>query len=793
MDKKPHRFPDDAEAMRYAHRTDTASLTALAGHIRDEGFRNLVTYSANVFIPLTHLCRNSCHYCTFSKTQIDPETPYMPVEQVLHLARKAAALGAKEALFTLGDKPELRHLEARKALDRIGFKSTIEYLAHVARRVFEETGLLPHINAGVMGREEMVLLRPVSASMGIMLESVSVRLCAKDMPHHGSPDKLPAARLETLRLGGEARIPFTTGILIGIGETREERIQSFLSIRKLHASYGHIQEIIIQNFRAKEGTRMAAFPEPDLEDLIWTVAVARILFGPGMSIQVPPNLNPGALRQIIGAGANDWGGVSSVTSDFVNPEAPWPHVDPLAAETAFAGKVLQQRLTIYPAYALEGKSWLASGMRIAVLRMMDAEGFPRNEDWQTGKDISPPEDEVKAVREPVSHDRISPDLCAIVLRAEMGESLAEADVVRLFQSRGPEFAYVCQQANRLRRQVNGDAVSYVVNRNISYTNVCRLKCRFCAFSKGKRNGNPEDSASAYDLDHGEIARRIAEAWDRGCTEVCMQGGIHPEYTGQTYLDILATAHSAAPDMHIHAFSPQEVWEGARSLGLPVESFLEQLKMAGLNSLPGTAAEVLDDEVRSGICPDKVDTLQWLDVIESAHRTGLKTTATIMFGHVDRLHHWARHLLRIRDLQRRTGGFTEFVPLPFVPDQTPAYLEGIARKGPTFRECVLMHSVARLVLHGQIGNIQTSWVKMGEKGVSVALHAGANDVGGTLMNESITRSAGATNGQEKLPRVLENLILAIKRRPRQRTTLYGDVTEERVQASYMAPAKLKRYP
>ncbi len=774
-------------------------LMQRAATLRDQGHRNVVTYSRKVFIPLTHLCRDVCHYCTFAKTPKRIPQAYMSVEQVLELARQGARQGCKEALFTLGEKPELRYRAAREALDEMGFATTLDYVAHVARIVHDETGLLPHINAGNMTAEEIERLRPVSASMGIMLESASARLCGKGMPHYGSPDKEPAVRLHTLELAGEARVPFTSGILIGIGETRRERIESLLELRDLHQRHGHLQEIIIQNFRAKPSTLMAKAPEPDLDDLLWTIAVARILFGPAMNIQAPPNLSDsGVLPRLVDAGINDWGGVSPVTPDFVNPEAPWPHLKLLAEETRKAGKHLEERLTIYPAFVAGADTWLDAALRPAVLRLVDGEGLARSDDWETGAPTPPPADllaMLPGASDPTPHHfsrhlprhfpRPSAEVVALVERARQGERLDESEVERLFQARGDEVAHICAAADALRRELCGDRVSFVVTRNINYTNICTYRCQFCAFSKGKASENLR--GKPYDLDQGEIARRTLEAWQRGGTEVCMQGGIHPEYNGQTYLDICRTVKDACPGIHIHAFSPLEVFQGAATLGISVEEFLRRLRDAGLGSLPGTAAEVLDEEVRAILCPDKVNTDQWLQVIETAHRVGLGTTATIMFGHVDRPIHWARHLLRIRDLQARTGGFTEFVPLPFVAAEAPLYRKGKARKGPTFRECLLMHAVARLVLNPLITNIQASWVKMGAEGVVACLNAGVNDLGGTLMNESITTAAGASHGQETSPREMIERIRRAGRQPWQRTTLYESASEERQRAGLEAPA------
>ncbi len=776
-------IPGDQQALGLADCDDTAALSEVAGMLRDRGHYNVVTYSRKVFIPLTHLCRDVCHYCTFARTPKKIEQAFMPVDEVLALCRQGAAMGCQEALFTLGEKPELRYGAARRALQEMGFASTLDYVKEVASRVLAETGLLPHINAGCMSAQEIAGLRQVSASMGIMLESASTRLCGKGMPHYGSPDKDPVLRLQTLELAGQAGVPFTSGILIGIGETRRERIESLLALREVHQRHGHLQEVIVQNFRAKPGTLMAAAPEPDLNELLWTIAVTRLIFGARMSIQAPPNLSPGVLPQLIAAGINDWGGVSPLTPDHVNPEAPWPHLEQLARETARAGKFLEQRLTIYPQYATAGERWLDAAVRPAVLRQMDGSGFARRDDWVPGGDQAVPAVDAELLSGNPRLEVVSADVREIIARCRTVGELNEADITRLFNSRGDDFAYVVRQADQLRQQVNGDQVSYVVNRNINYTNVCYFKCQFCAFSKGKLSeslrGRP------YDISGEDIARRCGEAWERGATEVCMQGGIHPDYTGQTYLDILHTVRSATPDMHIHAFSPLEVWQGAETLGVDVPTFLRQLRVAGLNTLPGTAAEILHEEVRKQLCPDKLNTAQWLQVMAAAHDEGFRTTATIMYGHIEQPRHWASHLLHIRELQQRTGGFTEFVPLPFVHMEAPLYLKGKSRRGPSFREAILMHAVARLVFHGLIDNIQASWVKMGAAGVAACLDAGVNDLGGTLMNESITRAAGSEHGQEWAPLHMEGQIRAAGRQPRMRSTLYTEVSSERREAAFNA--------
>lgn len=771
----------DAEALELAQDRDTAGLAARARALRDERHGSLVTYSRKVFIPLTKLCRDVCHYCTFAQTPRHIPSAYMSEEEVLELCHNGAAAGCQEALFTLGEKPELRYKAAREALAELRFSSTLDYVTHIARRVLDETGLLPHINAGNMTAAEIDSLRQVSASMGIMLESTSPRLCEKGMPHYGSPDKDPAVRLQTLALAGQARVPFTTGILIGIGETRLERIESFLAIRELHQKYGHIQEVIVQNFRAKPQTKMSQAPEPDLEELVWTIAVARLIFGGSMNIQAPPNLSPGVLAQLVDAGINDWGGVSPLTPDHVNPEAPWPHLDTLARETEAAGKFLEQRLTIYPEYLRDPDTWLDNKVVPAVLKHSDSDGFAKRDTWVPGSTKTVPDIESRLIKK---HDaKPGSEISEIVGKAMQKEPLDATEVASLFQARGQDFSYVVQKADQLRSEVNGDRVSYVVNRNINYTNVCYFKCQFCAFSKGKLSENLR--GRPYDISAEELARRTSEAWDRGATEVCMQGGIHPDYTGQTYLDIVTTVKQAVPEMHIHAFSPLEIWQGAETLGIAIEDFLKQLKEVGLGTLPGTAAEILHDEVRQTICPDKLNTQQWLSVMSAAHKSGINTTATIMFGHVDRPEHWAAHLIAIRDLQKQTGGFTEFVPLPYVPMEAPMYLKGRSRRGPSYREAILMHAVPRLVFNGLINNIQTSWVKMGSQGALCALQSGANDLGGTLMNESITRAAGADHGQEWPAEQIEEQLRSWGREPHMRTTLYADAPQDQKQKAFHA--------
>jgi FO synthase len=773
----PERQLMPEEALALADSDDLDLLLQAAARRRDYGHGPLVSYSRKVFIPLTKLCRDVCHYCAFAHAPRSGEPAYLPHDAVRAIARAGSEAGCKEALFTLGDKPELRYRAARDELDRLGHRTTLSYLSEAARLVLDETGLLPHVNPGLLDASDLAALRKVSISQGVMLESAAPRLAERGGPHHGSPDKDPAARLATIRMAGEQGVPFTTGILIGIGETRRERVEALLALRDLHDAYGHIQELIVQNFRPKPGTRMADAQAPTVEEHLWTIAVARLIFAPDMNIQAPPNLSPGALRRLIEAGINDWGGVSPVTPDHVNPEAPWPHLQELERATRAAGKQLIERLAIYPAYARATSTWVDPALRTALLHRIDADGWPRTDGWSPGTTVSLPPDAALVAAPAVA----SGELGSIIARASTGRTLTEADIVRLFRARGDEFAAVCASSDALRRDTSGDIVSYVVTRNINYTNICSFKCQFCAFSKGKMSENLR--GRPYNLSLDEISGRAREAWERGATEVCMQGGIHPSFTGDTYVDICRAVREAVPNMHVHAFSPLEVHQGAATLGVPVGEFLRRLKHAGLGTLPGTAAEVLDDEVRAVLCPDKIGTERWLEVMRAAHRTGFRTTATIMHGHVDGYVHWARHLLRLRQLQAETGGFTEFVPLPFVHMEAPIYLKGRARRGPTFREAVLMHAVARLALHPLVTNIQTSWVKMGPDGVKTCLRAGANDLGGTLMDETITRSAGAAHGQEMTPAAMEAIIRSVGRLPRQRDTLYSDVSDERYRASF----------
>ncbi len=797
----------DADAAGALVAAPVAALCETARLLRERGSGRLVTYSPKVFIPLTQLCRDVCHYCTFARPPRRGERAYMTEDDVLAVARAGAEAGCHEALFTLGDKPELRYRAAREELAALGCATTLEYLARCASLVLEETGLLPHVNAGVMSAEDVRALRRVSVSQGLMLEGTAPRLAERGGPHFGSPDKAPAARLATIAAAGKARVPFTSGILFGLGESRAERLDALLAIRDLHERYGHVQEVIVQNFRAKPGTRMADHAEPELDEVLWSAAAARLVLGAEMNIQVPPNLSYADFGRLLEAGINDWGGVSPVTVDHVNPEAPWPEVAAIEQATQAAGLELAPRLPVYPEFVRDPGRWLDGGVVAATLSRSDASGLGREDGvWSAGAAVPVPSRtaasllavsraDVSGVANNQGQTRVSRKRAesaptssrpvAVALgRVGSGEELREADVVALLEARGRDAAQVCAAADALRREVNGDTVTYVVTRNVNYTNVCYFRCGFCAFSKGKLaaslRGRP------YLVPHAEVARRAREAWERGATEICLQGGIHPGFTGRHYLEVCAAVKEAVPEIHVHAFSALEVWQGASTLGLPLERYLAQLRDAGLASLPGTAAEILDDEVRRDLCPDKVTTSQWLHVHETAHRVGLRSTATIMFGHIERPVHVARHLLRVRDLQRRTGGFTELVPLPFVHMEAPIYLKGRARPGPTFREAILLHAVARLALHPHVTNIQASWVKLGLDGGQAALQAGCNDFGGTLMNESISRAAGASHGEEVPPELMEETIRAVGREARQRSTLYGEPDAAQVKRSFGAP-------
>ena len=754
-------------------RTPLAELTALARVVRDGAHGRRVTFSPKVFVPLTMLCRDRCGYCTFAKAPGRVAAPYLTPEEVLTIARAGQAAGCHEALFTLGERPELRYPAAHQWLEAQGHSSTVEYLAHVCRLVVEETGLLPHANAGALFPDELARLREVSASQGMMLESLAEGLAA----HRGAPDKEPARRLATLEAAGELAIPFTTGILVGIGDDRPGQLAALHAIAASHARHGHVQEVIVQNFLPKPGTAMARAEPCPPEDLQWAIAAARLVLPPEIHVQAPPNLSDD-LAPLLHAGIDDWGGVSPITADHVNPERAWPALAVLREATEAAGHALAPRLTVYPTFALDPERWLHPALRFPALDASDAEGLARDSSWCSGGEMPPP-DVLGAARGPRRDRRARGTthrpgrggaVAEVLAGVALGQEVGTAEIVDLFSARGPEVGLVAEVADDLRRRAVGDAVTFVRNRNINYTNVCTFKCRFCAFSKGPLSLNLRGAPYLLELD--EVTRRVAEAEAEGATEVCLQGGIHPDFDGDYYLHVLDAVRAGSANIHIHGFTALEVTEGARRSGMPLADYLTRLREAGLKTLPGTAAEILDDEVRAVICPDKVNTEEWLEAHRTAHSVGLRSNITIMFGSVEQPLSWARHMMRTRDLQRETGGFTEFVPLPFVHMATPIYLQRKARRGPTFREALLMHAVARIVYAGDIDNIQVSWVKMGAAGARQLLRAGANDLGGTLMDENISRAAGAQHGQRMGVDELEAIVAPLGRPLVQRSTLYA---------------------
>ncbi len=811
--------PDEAAVLLAARGDDLEQLCAAAARVRDAGLAaagrdGQVSYSRKVFIPLTRLCRDRCHYCTFvtvpGKLARDGHGAFLELDEVVEIARRGAELGCKEALFTLGDRPEDRWPQAAQWLDERGYDSTLDYVRAAAIRVLEETGLLPHLNPGVMSWEEINRLKPVAPSMGMLLETTARRLFTdKGECHYGSPDKDPQVRLRVLTDAGRLAVPFTTGILVGIGENRAERVESVLAIRKAHKAFGHVQEVIVQNFRAKPDTAMGSAPDAEMSEFLASVAVARLLLGPAMRIQAPPNLvSENECRALIAAGVDDWGGVSPLTPDHVNPERPWPNLDDLARITAAAGYTLTERIAAQPRYVLAGPPWIDPRIARHVAALADPKtglarevrpaGLPWQEpddgwassgrvDLHTEIDVDGRRTETRSdlasafgdwdtVREQVlslgdqtAPRRLDADVRAALRHAENDPAgLSDDEYLALATADGDGLEALTALADAIRAEVNGDDVTYVVNRNINFTNICYTGCQFCAFAQRKGD---ED---AFTLSTAEVADRAWEAHLAGATEVCMQGGIDPELPASGYADIVRAVKQRVPSMHVHAFSPMEVVNGAARSGASIRDWLTGLREAGLDSIPGTAAEVLDDEVRWVLTKGKLPTASWIEVITTAHEVGLRSSSTMMYGHVDAPRHWVGHLNVLRDIQDRTGGFTEFVPLPFVHQSSPLYLAGAARPGPTRRDNRAVHALARLMLHGRIDHIQTSWVKLGVEGTRVMLAGGADDLGGTLMEETISRMAGSQHGSEKTVAELHDIVEGIGRIPRQRTTDYGRV-------------------
>lgn len=748
----------------------------------------VMTYSPKVFIPLTSLCRDRCGYCTFAKAPHRVPEPYLSLEQVVEVARQGAEAGCHEALFTMGEYPEDRYPQARQWLEDHGYADTIDYLVHAAQAVIDNTGLLPHANAGALSREDLAKLRTVSPSQGMMIESLNPDLSA----HRGAPDKDPERRLATLNWAGELAIPFTTGILIGIGESREDRVIALQAIAQSHEKYGHVQEVIVQNFVPKADTEMRHWPACSTEDLVETLRIAREILPAGIHLQAPPNLTAD-IAALLESGIDDFGGISPVTSDFVNPEMPWPSIESLREATELAGGSLVPRLTVYPEFVRNLERWIDPALHFAVMDRSDANGFARDDPgavfpekyadavnvgtgaeviqvgrrstaWYSGADIHP-----SVIVGDTGPTAASPEIAEILNGVRAGSVIDEPQITQLFKARGNDVHAIAQLADTLRHETVGDVVTFVRNRNINYTNVCTFKCTFCGFSKGPLSlnlrGNP------YLLSDQEIVDRVLEAQDLGATEVCLQGGIHPSFDGEYYVDVAKLVSEAAPNIHIHGFTALEVLEGSRRLGEPLVDYLMRLKDAGLKSLPGTAAEILSDDIRAQICPDKINSEEWLNVHETAHSIGLRSNVTIMFGSIESPEHWAKHIVLTRSVQQRTGGFTEFVPLPFVHMAAPIYLKRKSRRGPTWRETVLMHAVGRIAYHGFIDNIQASWVKLGPAGARQLLLAGVNDLGGTLMDENISRAAGASHGQGISDTQFAQVVEPLGRTLVQRTTLY----------------------
>ncbi|MEV7617468.1 bifunctional FO biosynthesis protein CofGH [Streptomyces sp. NPDC089799] len=823
----------EAAVLLRARGADLEDLTSSAARVRDAGLAaagrpGVITYSKSVFIPLTRLCRDKCHYCTFAtvpgKLRRAGHGMYMSPDEVLDVARRGAELGCKEALITLGDKPEDRWPEAREWLDAHGYDDTLAYVRAMSIRILEETGLLPHLNPGVMSWADFQRLKPVAPSMGMMLETTSERLWSEPgQPHHGSPDKEPAVRLRVLEDAGRSSVPFTSGLLIGIGETLQERAESLFALRRVSRAYHGVQELIIQNFRAKPDTAMRGMPDAELDDLVATVAVARHIMGPAACLQAPPNLVDDEYGRLIGAGIDDWGGVSPLTPDHVNPERPWPQIELLAERSAAAGFELRERLCVYPEFVRRGEPWLdprvlphvraladpETGLALAdaevtgrpwqepdeaftaagrtdLHRTIDSEGRTgdRREDfdhvygdWEALREAAAPGMAPDPGRAGMAPERIDADVrAALSTAADDPTRLTDAEALALLHADGPALDALCRIADGLRRDVVGDEVTYVVTRNINFTNVCYTGCRFCAFAQRRTD------ADAYTLSLTQIADRAQQAWDVGAVEVCMQGGIHPDLPGTAYFDIARAVKERVPGMHVHAFSPMEVVNGATRTGMSVRDWLTAAKEAGLDSIPGTAAEILDDEVRWVLTKGKLPAADWIDVITTAHELGIRSSSTMMYGHVDQPRHWLGHFRTLARIQERTGGFTEFVTLPFIHTNAPVYLAGIARPGPTVRDNRAVTAMARLLLHPHITNIQTSWVKLGAEGAAEMLRSGANDLGGTLMEETISRMAGSSYGSYKSVKDLVAVAEAAGRPARPRTTLYGEVPEERRRAA-----------
>jgi FO synthase len=657
----------------------------------------------------------------------------------------------------------------------------------------------------VLSWADLQRLKPVAPSMGMMLETTATRLWSEPSgAHYGSPDKEPAVRLRVLDDAGRVGVPFTTGILIGIGETRAERADAIFAMRRTAREYGHIQEVIVQNFRAKPDTAMRGMPDAELRDLAATVAVARVILGPRARIQAPPNLIDAEFALLLRAGIDDWGGVSPVTPDHVNPERPWPQIEALREQSRAAGFELRERLTIYPEYVRRGEGWLDPRLAAHVAALADpATGLANEDAVPVGRPWQEPDetfggrvdlfasidtqgrtsdrrgdfdsvygdwDEVAAHVKAAPRYGGSDVLAGLKLAAENPAALLEpkheGKALALFEADGSALDELTRIADDLRREAVGEDITYVVNRNINFTNVCYVGCRFCAFAQRERD------ADAYRLSVAQVADRAEEAWRDGASEVCMQGGIDPKMPVTGYADLVRAVKNRVPGMHVHAFSPMEIVTGAAKAGVPVRDWLIELREAGLDTIPGTAAEILDDDVRWVLTKGKLPASTWVDVVTTAHQLGIRSSSTMMYGHVDHPRQWLGHFRVLAGVQDVTGGFTEFVALPFIHTNAPIYLAGIARPGPTWRENRVVHAMARVLLYGRIDNIQCSWVKLGDDGTRVMLHGGCNDLGGTLMEETISRMAGSEHGSARTVAQLKELAALAGRPAVERTTVYG---------------------
>jgi FO synthase len=722
-----------------------------------------VTFSRNYTLSLSRTCRCVCKYCSFATRKAHLYSP----EEVEAKLEEAARRNAKELLVLTGERPEV-NAQVAERLSAYGHQDFVSYVAWACERALER-GLLPHTNLGALGRDDLARLREVTASQGLMLESISERLM--ETVHAGSPTKHPAVRMETIDAAGELRIPFTTGILVGIGETEEERVASLEALAGSHGRHGHIQEVILQNYvphpryygqevaeiaddaaKRRWSSGVAAPgeepPMPEwatpitVRDMKRLVAETRRLL-PDVGIQIPPNLADW-WDELVEVGATDLGGLSA-NGDHISPEHAFPSPHEVRKRLAPQGYALTERLCVYPQYL--DAEWMDQGVldvvKLKYWSFIPRRGSGRREERTIDPGLAP----------------------AAIERALADDPLTEAELTALFAERRPEVIEDMRvAADSLRSELAGDTATFVVNRNVNFTNVCVVGCAFCGFGQGKR------SPDAYEVSEDEFQRRIAEALDFGATEICMQGGIHPDYELADYGRWLALAKEAGPQLHLHAYSPMEVHYMCERSGRSPDQVFEYLCEQGLGSTPGTAAEVLDDGVRARISPNKLPVARWVEIIEASHRAGLRSTSTVMFGHIEEPWELARHMRVIRELQERTGGITEFVPLSFIPFHTMlGRTHGIEEIS---REENLKHTAAfRLALGRSIKNLQASWVKMGIDAATESLRWGVNDLGGTLMEESISRMAGSQHGDRLDPEDLIGAARAAGRMPAQRTTLY----------------------